>query len=123
MGAPGSALTARLAGLLCTVARAFSRCLSCAVAGAFASARVARPFRLDTTATSAQRLSDLDHEWATQHACLAGGRMDGWLAAHRDADGGRGPLTMGYFTRADLPYYHALADAFTICDGDRKSVV
>jgi phospholipase C len=43
--------------------------------------------------------------------------MDGWLAAHRAADRERGPLTMGYLTRADLPYYHALADAFTICDG------
>jgi phospholipase C len=27
------------------------------------------------------------------------------------------PLTMGYYTRADLPLYHALADAFTLCDG------
>ncbi len=24
---------------------------------------------------------------------------------------------MGYFQRHDIPYYHALADAFTICDG------
>lgn len=26
------------------------------------------------------------------------------------------PLTMGYYDREDLPYYYALADAFTICD-------
>ena len=26
------------------------------------------------------------------------------------------PLTMGYYTRADIPFYYALADAFTICD-------
>jgi phospholipase C len=79
--------------------------------------RVALPFHLDTATTSAQRLADLDHGWAAQHQSLAAGRMDGWLAAHRTFDGERGPLTMGYLTRADLPYYHALADAFTICDG------
>jgi phospholipase C len=26
------------------------------------------------------------------------------------------PLTMGYYTREDIPFYYALADAFTICD-------
>ena len=79
--------------------------------------RVALPFHLDTSKTSAQRLTDLDHGWTAQHESLADGKMDGWLAAHRIFDGERGPLTMGYLTRADLPYYHALADAFTICDG------
>ena len=78
---------------------------------------VALPFRLDTTRTSAQRLADLEQGWSVQHASLAGGRMDGWLTAHRASDRERGPLTMGYLTRTDLPYYHALADAFTICDG------
>ena len=26
------------------------------------------------------------------------------------------PLTMGHYTREDLPFYYALADAFTVCD-------
>ncbi|WP_262506998.1 alkaline phosphatase family protein [Sphingobacterium sp. IITKGP-BTPF85] len=26
------------------------------------------------------------------------------------------PLTMGYYTREDNPFYYAFADAFTICD-------
>ena len=26
------------------------------------------------------------------------------------------PLTMGYYTRDDIPFYYALADAFTVCD-------
>ena len=26
------------------------------------------------------------------------------------------PFTMGYYDRADIPFYYALADAFTICD-------
>src|ERR1700730_13392197 len=30
---------------------------------------------------------------------------------------------MGYYTRSDLPFYHALADAFTICDHYYGSVI
>ena len=26
------------------------------------------------------------------------------------------PLTLGYYDRDDIPFYYALADAFTICD-------
>ena len=40
-----------------------------------------------------------------------------FMAAHLASDGARnGPVTMGYFTRADLAFYYALADAFTVCD-------
>ena len=80
------------------------------------------PFRLDTLKTNAQRLHDLDHGWGPQHAAWNDGAMDNWIPAHRRADGEAGPLTMGYHTRADLPYYYALADAFTICDGYHCSV-
>lgn len=31
-------------------------------------------------------------------------------------------MTMGYFSRADLPFYYALADAFTICDAYHCSI-
>ena len=65
---------------------------------------------------------DLDHGWGPQHAAWNGGAMDNWIPAHRQADGAAGPLTMGYLTRADLPFYYALADAFTICDGYHCSV-
>jgi phospholipase C len=80
------------------------------------------PFRLNTRTTSAQRLHDLSHAWGPQHAAWNKGAMDQWLPAHRAADGEAGPLTMGYMTREDLPYYYALADAFTICDGYYCSV-
>jgi len=30
---------------------------------------------------------------------------------------------MGYYTRADLPFYYAVADAFTICDNYFCSVI
>jgi phospholipase C len=26
------------------------------------------------------------------------------------------PLTLGYYDREDIPFYYALADAFTVCD-------
>jgi phospholipase C len=80
------------------------------------------PFRLNTLQSSGQRTHDLSHAWSAQHASWNGGAMDQWIAAHRAADGERGPMTMGYMTRDDVPYYHALADAFTICDGYHCSV-
>ncbi len=50
--------------------------------------------------------------------------MDGFVTAHLEADGdANGPVTMGYFTREDLSFYYALADAFTICDGYFCSVL
>ena len=49
--------------------------------------------------------------------------MNGFLSAHQAADGAAAPETMGYYTRADVPFYHALADAFTICDGYHCSVL
>ncbi len=81
------------------------------------------PFRMNTRRTSGQRVENLSHAWTTQHAALNGGAMDHWIAAHRAADGDRGPLTMGHFTREDIPYYYALADAFTLCDGYHCSVL
>jgi phospholipase C len=82
------------------------------------------PFHLDTATTSAQQLSDLSHEWSAQHESWNGGTMDNWLPAHRKADRfGHGPLTMGHFRRADIPFHYALADAFTICDGYHCSVL
>ncbi|HEY5366690.1 MAG TPA: alkaline phosphatase family protein [Casimicrobiaceae bacterium] len=80
------------------------------------------PFRLDTRRSNAQRLHDLNHSWGPQHGCYNHGAMDNWLPMHRQVDGAAGPLTMGYLTRDDLPYYYALADAFTICDGYHASM-
>ncbi len=34
----------------------------------------------------------------------------------------QGTVTMGYHTRSDIPFYYALADAFTICDNYHCSV-
>ncbi len=81
------------------------------------------PFHLDTRTSSAQKLPSTSHAWAVQHRAWSGGRMDQWVRAHRQADGARGPCTMGYFERADIPFHHALADAFTVCDAYHSSVM
>jgi phospholipase C len=81
------------------------------------------PFHLDTATTPAECTHDVHHQWVLQHDCWNGGKMDAWVKEHLAADGAQdlagtpaGPLTMGYYTRGDLPFYYALADAFTVCD-------
>ncbi|WP_255950128.1 alkaline phosphatase family protein [Streptomyces odontomachi] len=75
------------------------------------------PFRLDTTKTSSAAVPTTTHAWAPQHRSFNDGKMDTWMPAHRAADGDVvGPLAMGYYTREDLPFHYALADAFTVCD-------
>jgi phospholipase C len=77
------------------------------------SAEAVTPFRLDSTATRAQGLHSLDHSWKGSHERWKW--HDAWIAA-------KSPLTMGYFTREDIPFYYALADAFTVCDGYHCSI-
>jgi len=68
--------------------------------------------------------NDIDHSWGGQHNSWNNGAMNGWITSHLATDGdNNGPITMGYFTRAELPFYHSLADAFTICDGYHCSVL
>lgn len=81
------------------------------------------PFHADSFSTSAQKLPSTSHAWAVQHRAWNGGRMDQWLPAHRDADGAKGPYTMSYFKREDIPFHYALAEAFTICDAYHCSVM
>ena len=75
------------------------------------------PFRLDTKTTNAASTRSTTHAWGPQHLSWNNGLMDNWMPAHRAADGPMtGPLAMGYYTREDLPFHYALADAFTVCD-------
>lgn len=80
------------------------------------------PFHLDTRKTSAQQIPSTSHAWSVQHESWNGGKMDNWLPAHRKADGKNGPFVMGYYTRDDIPFQFALAEAFTICDSYYCSV-
>ena len=49
------------------------------------------PFHLDTRATSAATIPSTSHAWQVQHDAWNGGRMDGWMAAHRGAEGAHAP--------------------------------
>jgi phospholipase C len=82
------------------------------------------PYRLNTKISAAQAIPSTSHEWKVQHDALNGGKNDNWLPAHLAADGAAdGPYTMGYFTREDIPFQFALAEAFTILDGYHCSVL
>jgi phospholipase C len=67
------------------------------------------PFHPDAPNLGLQFLDGTPHDWTTTHAAWNGGRYDQWIAA-------KGTNTMAYFTRNDIPFHYALADAFTVCD-------
>ncbi|MHB8693684.1 MAG: alkaline phosphatase family protein [Solirubrobacteraceae bacterium] len=83
------------------------------------------PFRLNDATTSGQCVADQSHAWAAQQGSWDNGHNDHFVAAHRIANGSgahTGALSMGYYTRDDIPFHYALADAFTICDAYHCSV-
>jgi phospholipase C len=83
------------------------------------------PFHFDTT-KNGECVNDISHDWTPQHRAWNGGKMDSFLQVDIDpaVDGPQSGInTMGYYTRSDLPFYHALADAFTICDHYFGSVI
>jgi phospholipase C len=59
---------------------------------------------------------DLDHSWDGDHAARNGGLWNNWVAA-------KSQETMGYFTRNEIPFQYAVADAFTICDGYHQAIM
>ncbi|TAM10902.1 MAG: phospholipase [Rhodanobacter sp.] len=81
------------------------------------------PFHLDTRTTNAQRIPSNSHAWPVQHASWNGGRMDGFVTAHRVLQNANAPYVMGYYRRADIPFHYALADLFTVCDAYHCSVL
>jgi phospholipase C len=82
------------------------------------------PFHLQTNSGSPQCFPDITHDWVPQHESWNEGAMDRWIETHLAHDGPvAGPATMGYYEQADIPFYFALADAFTICDGYHCSVL
>lgn len=76
------------------------------------------PFRLDIENTKVTWMGGLPHSWRDMVGARNDGKMDNWLIAKRPGhkEYRDMPLTMGYFSRADIPFYYALADAFTVCD-------
>src|SRR5580693_4539102 len=79
------------------------------------------PYRFDTTRGPLQDgecVNDPGHDWITMHGAWNNGNNDGWLPAQANESPlvGNVPVTMGYYTRRDLPVHYLLADTFTICD-------
>lgn len=76
------------------------------------------PFRLDIKDTKATWMGGVPHSWEDQVDARNEGKYDGWIEAKRpgNKDYKDIPLAMGYYTREDIPFYYALADAFTVCD-------
>lgn len=81
------------------------------------------PFHLDTAKTNAACTHDITHDWVPQHQSWDNGAMDGFVTSRLGINANDAVLTMGYYTRADLPFYYAVADAFTICDNYFCSVM
>jgi len=87
------------------------------------------PYHLDTLdpALKASIIGNVDvpdHDWRPQHLSWAKGKMTEFVATHSLFDGREAaPLVMGYYERSDLPFWYALADAFTICDNYFCSVI
>ncbi|MFM0210228.1 phospholipase C, phosphocholine-specific [Paraburkholderia sediminicola] len=75
------------------------------------------PFRIDSTTTSAMCVDAPAMNYAIDIAIWNQGLYNAWNTARPPR------LGMGYFTRSDLNFYYALADAFTICDQYYASVM
>lgn len=70
------------------------------------------PFHFDAENTSALSLGT-NHSWKGSQQTWQG--WDAWVKQ-------KTAQCMGYFDRHDIPFYYALADAFTICDAYHCSV-
>ncbi|HEY1986345.1 MAG TPA: alkaline phosphatase family protein [Terracidiphilus sp.] len=88
-----------------------------------APAGVLLPFHMDTTKTNSACTHDITHDWVPMHQSWNNGAMDGFVTSRLAINANDAVLTMGYYTRADLPYYYAVADAFTLCDNYCCSVI
>jgi phospholipase C len=82
------------------------------------------PLRFDTDPSkNGECVNDITHSWGPQHRSWNSGAMDRFVLEHLADDEKNAHNTMGYYTRQDLPFYYALADAFTICDQFFCSVI
>ncbi len=76
-------------------------------ANPYPDGRVQHAFRMPTTC---QLSSAPAQNWADSHVQYDGGRLDGFVRS------GSGPVAMGYWQRADLPFYYSLASVFPVAD-------
>ncbi|GAA1459803.1 phospholipase C, phosphocholine-specific [Williamsia maris] len=74
------------------------------------------PFHPDHDDLGLTFIEDLDHSWAGGHRAFNSGHYDQWIPA-------KTPTTMAHLLRDDMPFHHALADAFTVCDNYHCSLL
>ncbi len=76
------------------------------------------PWRLDIKDTKITWMGSVPHTRHSQVDAWNEGHQDRWIDAKRSGNKAYAqiPITMGHYTREDLPFYYALADAFTVCD-------
>jgi phospholipase C len=87
-----------------------------------------RPFHVNGRIPSGQCLGTIDaptHDWGPQHMSWNGGRNDRFYEVHAQPqwDGALGSNVMGYYGKQGIPYFWALARAFTLCDMYFGSVI
>jgi phospholipase C len=69
---------------------------------------------------------DLTHNWGPQHEAWNRGKMNRWVKTHTEKQyegDPNGALSMGYYTRKQLPFHWSLADHFTLCDAYHCSIL
>lgn len=76
------------------------------------------PFRLNIKDSKITWMGALPHGRTDQAEANNWGKFNRWLDAKKPPakEYAHLPLTMGYYTREDIPFNYALADAFTVCD-------
>ena len=74
------------------------------------------PFRPRAGDLGLQYMQGTPHNWPDAHGAWNGGVYDQWIP-------NKGTTTMAYFTREDIPFHYALADAFTVCDAYHCSLM
>ena len=76
------------------------------------------PWRLDLRDTRITWMGSIPHSRNSQVDAWNDGLHNNWLDAKKSSNENyqHMPITMGHYTREDLPFYYALADAFTVCD-------
>lgn len=67
------------------------------------------PFHIDINKTKVTWQGGLPHSWPDQSRARNNGKYDNWIPQKTE-------MCMGYFNRDDVPFYYAMADAFTLCD-------
>lgn len=83
-----------------------------------ATGKTYAPFRLNIKDTKVTWMGSLPHSRSSQVDAYNQGKYDKWLLAKKPGNKqyAHMPLTLGYYSREDLPFYYAMADAFTVCD-------